>query len=195
MSYRLRHQFAPDRDSQTILGGEAVRGLPSFNFGVFSLRPSALESDVFDRLCEMSVRCFSHALYLDQSAANLVFVDSWERLPFRLNYNPSIANRFRITLPVPFQPRASGELVYHFFGVHKPWHKGHPFERLWRENFLRAEEVPDFSTASDSGCRQRNELSFLFLELAIRLRRLTRVIRRHMSDADQKLSGRYRRIR
>ena len=195
MSYRIRHQFAPDRESQEILGSSAFRNLPSFNFGVFSLRPSALDSDIFDRLCEGSARLFPHALYLEQSVANYVLADLWETLPLRLGYNPYVSNRFGIASPVIFHPHTVGELVYHFYGDDKPWRKGHPFEALWRANLSRAEKVGSFLPTEGFRCQRRNALSFLCLELVIHLKKFVRVVRRLISDAAQKLDGSYRRIR
>jgi lipopolysaccharide biosynthesis glycosyltransferase len=165
----LYGQFHDRRGTRSRLASSYQRRRQSFNFGVFALRPSSLEPTTFLSLCRLSREWFAHAAYPEQSIANLFFSSGWERLPRRLNYNPAQPNRFHIRLPVPFKPRQAGELIYHFYGPDKPWHRGHPFRKMWLRNLRLAEGISDFSRADPRARhRNRNELEQVILELAIR---------------------------
>lgn len=189
MSVDLCGQFHARRDTRSLLASSYPGRRESFNFGVFSLRPSALESDTFASLCRMSIEWLAHAAYPEQSIANLFFSSGWERLPYRLNYNPLFMNRFGVRFPVLLKLRHARELVYHFYGPSKPWHHGHPFRSLWLRNLRLAQTIPDFSRAGPRACvRTGGELAHVLLELVICWKKWTRRLR-HL------IGGTLRRIR
>jgi len=158
----VRDNFTDLQTAIRAAGSEKAARAHAFNSGVLVIPGSGRLSSAFGQCITMTQRYMSCLRFPDQAVLNAVFANSWERVPYRYNARPIVClSHGRIQLGPFYRHPEGSNVILHFAGLCKPWHRSSVFRARWNRFRSTADQLPaEWSTVQDDPPKSRPGIRF-----------------------------------